>query len=441
MLNDLLIWGALLVGLVFLVVDKRRGIGALTLAYFLDLSLGHVPGLLAYLDRDIIGEAAEATKVGSDVTLIGMTAFIVGAMAARILPRRTARAYQQTASADIFSRFGWRVLTMGIISYFVLLPVAALVPSLTAVASALGTLLILGLWLQLYAAVIAHDSWRTLLIFATLPLLPLATLVTGGFIGFGTIWALSVMAFGFVIARRRIWFYLATPPAIFLGLSLFVTYFQQRDDIRGVVWDENTSITQRLDKVSMLVADFQLLDLSNERQLHALDERLNQNYLVGMGVMRHREGGAELWYGATVPVWALIPRVVWPDKPAVGGGKDLVSEFTGIMFDESTSVGVGQVLEFYMNFGMPGVLAGFAGLGFLLIRLDQGVMRALAIRNIDGVMQRVLPGLALLAPLGNLLEIFVAVAAAIVTSQLVLHSKLLGSLQTPRPNAKLSGQT
>jgi hypothetical protein len=443
MLNDLLIWGALLVGLVFLVVDKRRGIGALTLAYFLGLSLGHVPGLLAYLDPDRIGEAAEATKVGFDVTLIGMTAFIVGAMAARILPRRTtsAKVYQQTASADIFSRFGWRVLTMGIVSYFVLLPVSALVPSLTAIASALGTLLILGFWLQLYAAAIAHESRQTLLIFATLPLLPLATLVTGGFIGFGTVWALSVVAFSFVIARRRIWFYLAIPPVIFLGLSLFVTYFQQREDIRSVVWDENTSITQRLDKVSTLVTDFQLLDLSNERQLHALDERLNQNYLVGMGVMRHREGGAELWYGATVPVWALIPRAIWPDKPDVGGGGDLVSEFTGITFAEGTSVGVGQVLEFYMNFGMPGVLAGFAGLGFFLIRLDQGVMRALAIRNIHGVMQRVLPGLALLAPLGNLLEILVAVAAAIVTAQLVIHSKLLGSLQTPRPNAKLSGQT
>ena len=239
MLNDLLIWGALLVGLVFLVVDKRRGIGALTLAYFLALSLGHVPGVLAYLDPDTILGDAEATKVGFDVTLIGMTAFIVGAMAARILPRRTTsvKAYQQTASADIFSRLGWRVLTIGIVSYFVVLPVSALVPSMTAVASALGTLLILGFWLQLYAAATANDSRQTLLILAMLPLLPLATLTTGGFIGFGTVWALSVVAFLFVIARRRIWFYLAAPPVIFLGLSLFVTYFQQRDEIREVVWN------------------------------------------------------------------------------------------------------------------------------------------------------------------------------------------------------------
>ena len=81
-----------------------------------------------------------------------MTAFIVGAMAARILPRRTTsvKAYQQTVSADIFSRLGWRVLTIGIVSYFVVLPVSALVPSLTAVTSVLGALLILGFWLQLY---------------------------------------------------------------------------------------------------------------------------------------------------------------------------------------------------------------------------------------------------------------------------------------------------
>ena len=141
------------------------------------------------------------------------------------------------------------------------------------------------------------------------------------------------------------------------------------------------------------------------QHLFALDVRLNQNYLVGVGVMRHREGETELLYGATVPFWALIPRAIWPDKPAVGGGGDLVSQFTGITFAEGTSVGTGQVLEFYMNFGMPGVLAGFAVLGFILMRLDQRMMRALAMGNIHGLVQCALPGLALLQPLGSLLEI------------------------------------
>jgi hypothetical protein len=281
-----------------------------------------------------------------------------------------------------------------------------------------------------------------LLILAMLPLLPLATLVTGGFIGYGTVWAISIVAFAFVIARRRIWFYLATAPVIFLGLSLFVTYYQQREEIRGVTWNPNTSLIERLDRVSALITDFQLLDLSDEKHLNALDERLNQNYLVGMGVMRHRDGGAELLYGATVPLWALIPRAIWPDKPGVGGGGDLVSEFTGVTFEPGTSVGVGQVLEFYMNFGMPGVLVGFVVFGFILMRLDQAVMRALAVRNIHGMVQSVLPGLILLAPLGNLLEVLVAVVAAIITAQLLVHSRLLDlPPTTQRPNAKKSGQT
>src|SRR5262249_2393740 len=160
MLNDLLVWGALLVGLVFLVVDRRRGYGALTLAYFLILSVGHIPGVLAYLDPNIFSDRAEATKIGFDVTLIGMTAFIVGAMAARILRRRTrsANAYQQMDNADFFSRIGWRALITGIFSYFALLPVSGLVASLTAVASTLGTLIILGFWLRLYGAASAHNS-------------------------------------------------------------------------------------------------------------------------------------------------------------------------------------------------------------------------------------------------------------------------------------------
>jgi hypothetical protein len=437
MLNDLLIWGALFGALVFLIVDKRRRVGALTLAYFLIFSIGHVPGLLAYLDINTAGDI-DATKAGFDVTLVGMTAFIVGAMAARILSRSTAKWDLQMATADNFSQQGWRLLTLGLVSYFVLLPVSALVPSLTAVTSVLGSLLILGFWLQLYAA---RTNWQTLLVLATLPLLPLATLTTGGFIGFGTTWALSVVAFCFVIARRRIWFYLATPGVIFLGLSLFVTYFAQREDIRSVAWDEKSSMMERLEKVSTLVTDFQLLDLSDEKHLLALDLRLNQNYLVGTGVVRHRDGEVELWYGGTVPLWALIPRAIWPDKPSVGGGQDWVSQFTGIVFDESTSVGIGQVLEFYMNFGMPGVLTGFVVLGFILMRLDQGTMHALAVRDISGVVRRALPGLALLSPLGSLVEILVSVVCAIIVSQLLVRSKAFRFAPTQRPNAKMSGQT
>jgi hypothetical protein len=442
MLNDLLIWAALLVALCFLVVDNRSRVGALTLAYFLALSLGHVPGLLAYLDPNTMVGDDEATRIGFDATLKGMTAFIAGAMAARILFQRTVKAQnQQMVNHDIFSRLGWRVLTIGIASYFVLLPVSALLPSLTAISSALGTLLILGLWLQLYAAANANDSRRKLLIIAMLPLLPLGTLATGGFIGFGTVWALSTVSFLFAISRRRIVFYLAAPFAIFLGLSLFVTYWQQRDDIRDVVWNEGTSMFERLNKISGLITNFQFLDLSNERHLIALDGRLNQNDMLGTGIIRHQAGEVELLYGSNFPLWALIPRAIWPDKPAVGGGQDLVTQFTGIRFEEGTSVGAGQVLEFYANFGISGVIAGFAGIGFILMRLDQLVMRGLAMRDIRITIRFALPGLALIQPMGNLLEIVVAVASAIITAQALVHFKVHGPSSSQRSNPNMSGRT
>jgi hypothetical protein len=119
----------------------------------------------------------------------------------------------------------------------------------------------------------------------------------------------------------------------------------------------------------------------------------------------------------------------------------LVTDFTGLEYAEGTSVGAGQVLEFYANFGIPGVLAGFAILGFILMRIDQAAMRALAMRNIGGVAQTLLPGLALVQPLGNLLEIVVATTSAIIVSRLLVHSKLLSSRPTQKPNAKMLGET
>jgi hypothetical protein len=443
MLNDLLIWAALLAGLAFLVVDRRRGAGALVLAYFLILSLGHVPGVLVYLNPNMFWVNFEATKIGFDVTLIGMTAFIAGAIAARIMPMRTtsAKAFQPTFSHDTLSWLSRRMLTMGISFYFLLSQISGFVPSSSAIISVGGELLIVGLWFWVYSAETAKESRQVLLIFAMLPLLPLSTLVTGGFIGFGTSWALSFVAFYFVIARRRIWFYIATPAVIFVGLSLFVTYAQQREDIRDVIWYQNAGLVQRLDQVSKLVTEFQLLDLSDEQHQFALDARLNQNFLVGMGVMAHRQGLNELWYGGTVPIWAVIPRAIWPDKPAVGGSGDLVEQFTGIEFAQGTSVGTGQVLEFYMNFGMAGVLVGFAILGFVLMRLDQGVMRGLATGNIHGVVQHALPGLALLQPMGSLLELVVSGVSGIVLAQLLARSKLLVPSFTQSSNSKMSGRT
>jgi hypothetical protein len=412
----------LLLALVVLAIGRPGIGGALTLAYFLGLSLIHVPGVLPFLDPNSGLTDGDETRLGFETTILGMAAFVAGAVLARWTDRRGASAAgaPPRRQAQILERLGRRLLMFGLIAHFLLLPLSGRVPSLTSVASAWATLLILGLWLVLYGAAVAVDRRRTVALLALLPLLPLATLVTGGFLGFGVYWVLSVIAFLFVISPRRIWFYAAAPPVVFLGLSLFVTYMGQRVGIREVVWQEQAGLLDRLDRASSIITTFELLDLSSPTQVIALDDRLNQNALVGVAVMNHGDGGARFAYGGTIPPWALIPRVVWPGKPPTGGGGDIVSEFTGMRFAEGTSVGTGQVLEFYVNFGIPGVLISFFALGCLLMRLDQGIMRALASGDMRGFLLRAMPGLMLLQPGGNLLEIVVGCVAAYVAARLII---------------------
>ena len=432
MLTLLWIWAALLAALVVLAIGKRRDIGPLTLAYFLGLSLIHIPGVLVYLGRNGLLPNADETMRGFQMTLVGMAAFVLGAVIA-------ARAFKQEAGftavfplarGQIFEIVGWRLLGMGTFAYFVLVPLSFAISSLTAPVASLGTLLVIGIWLRLYAANAAEDHLRTLGNLALIPLLPFATVVTGGFISYGTYWALSVAAFLFVISRQRLSFYLALLPVIYLGLSLFVTYMGERVAIREVV-RQDSSWSERLARVTPIITGFQFLDLQNPNHSVYLDERLNQNWLVGAGIFRHEDGLTDLAYGGTIPWWAPIPRVIWPDKPVVGGGGNIVADYTGIDFGTETSVGVGQVLEFYINFGLPGVVVGFVALGFILIWLDRGLMGALSRGDLGEVLLWAMPGLNLLKPGGNLLEIVVGTLTAFMVAYCLNYFRFLGAILTP----------
>ena len=425
MLELLIDWVVVLGALFVFAIGRPGKGGALTLSYFFGLSVIHVPGVLPFVISGLDLGDSEVTQLGFEMTLLGMAAFVVGALLARRVDRRRAAATSHSpARAQAFEHLGWRALAMGTAAYFVFVPLVVNVPSFTSVVAAVATTLILGLWLILYSANIAGSKRRIAATLALLPLLPLATLVTGGFIGFGISWILSVVAFLFVIVRQRILFYVGAPLAIYLGLSLFVTYMGERTSIRELVWQEQATLFDRLDRVSTIVTEFQMLDLNSRAHVIAIDNRLNQNALVGTAVERHESGWFDFARGATVPIWALVPRAIWPAKPAVGGGLDVVSDFTGIRFAEGTSVGAGQVLEFYVNVGVPGVVIGFGLVGFALMRLDQGIMRALAANDTRGLVLRAMPGLTLLQPGGNLLEIIVAAAAAFVTAHMVLRLRL-----------------
>jgi hypothetical protein len=418
MLILLSIWLAVCIGLI--VCQGRWGSAGLPLAYFLILSLIHVPGAILYLDAD----EGNVTKVGFEQTIIGMVAFLVGVIIAKYAFVRPLGKQASAAQTENFTprriaaldRLAVLYLIVGGIASFAALPLAARIPSATAVVAPLGSLIIVGACVRLWVAIESRNwlkFWSTM---ALLPLLPLATLISG-FLGGGTLWGLAIVSFLLAQSKRRLVYFLLAPAVFFVGLSVFVNYMAARDDYRKLV-SQQVSIGDRLSRITDSFQHFEWLDLSNFRHRKAIDLRLNQNEFIGIAVERLELGAVEYAYGDTVGKVAmgLIPRVLWPEKPAVGGGGTIVQDFTGLDFSAVTSVGAGQVLEFYVNFGTLGVIGGFALYGWLLGRMDSRVMECLYRGDQRRFLFWFLISLALLQPGGNLLEVFTSAVGAAVTA-------------------------
>ncbi|MCC6736304.1 MAG: hypothetical protein IT534_09270 [Bauldia sp.] len=420
-MSGLLIAWVVLAVVLILVVSPRPGTGGpLTLSYFLALSMIHVPGALSYVGGAAPDAAFEPTLVGFRLTIIALAAFVVGVALHRAPQPLAVWRGSLSREAIAIQQRGTRLLIIGAVAFIVIQPLLGGVATVASVVSTLSLLLIIGLWLRLYAAVTLKSRRGLILTLAILPVLPMVTLASGGFVGSGISWVISVAALFFILVRRRLLMILAIPVVLYVGLSYFVTYAAQRNDIRDVVWSSRSTVMERVDSVLAMVVSFQPLDLTNELHSRNLRNRLNQNMLVGVGVIRHENDQVDLVYGQTFQPWLLIPRALWPGKPDVAGSGTIVTNFTGIGFAAGTSVGAGQVLEFYYNFGTFGVIVGFLGFGYLLRFLDRKLMTGLVEGNLRLLLLYGMPGLALLQPGGSVIEIAVASIAAIVAGHLIL---------------------
>lgn len=417
MSNLLWIWLALFAALMSVIIRRGTLGGVFLLTYFVGLSVIHVPGALMYLGSAPNLYQEEVTLLGFQATLLGLTALLLGAWAGRM---RLVKATSFSSVPDLnYTKLGKKLLLLGLGVSFIAMPVLSFIPSSTAVLSSGGALLPLGFWCWLYGTHIAKDRKRYFMALALMPILPVLTMVSGGFIGYGVYWMLAIAAFIYWLSPHKKWYFLLSPLVVVMGLSFALAYFGERNALRQAVWTEQATLGSRLERVSDMVVKFKLIDIDDPDHVRPIDERLNQNILVGLAIERHQRSMIDLSYGATLPLWVLIPRGLWPDKPAVGGSGDIVSQATGLTFAEHTSVGVGQPLEFYINFGWTGVVVGFALLGFLLTRLDMALVTAFKRHDVKKILFAGLPGLALMQPGGSLMEILVSVIGAYGAAYLV----------------------
>ena len=89
---------------------------------------------------------------------------------------------------------------------------------------------------------------------------------------------------------------------------------------------------------------------------------------------------------------------------------------TGLELDPTTSWGVGSVMEFYINFGIPGLVAGFLLLGWLLGTLDRKAATAEICGDLGRVILFFLPGTALIEPLGSMVELAGSAGPALIAA-------------------------
>jgi hypothetical protein len=400
---------AAFVWLVSMVRSDRISLG-LPVAYLSLLLVNHMPGAFAHAFGEGFLADTGVVEIGIRFTAIGSVCFVGGVWLARfgnanILIQRPA----DRNRFWLFCLIGGSIFTYGLGSL-------RSVPTLAAVVENGGGIWILGVMLGLQAALYRGDHKWTLFWLAALAVYPITGLLLSGFLSYAARAGIIVFC-RLIVSSQSSWrVIVGISLATVLGLTLFVNYFATRDTIRDAVWG-GAALEERIDAVRG-VFTLELFDPMSGNHLKALDERLNQNFFVGLAAQRIEEGQVNYLYGRSVweALISVIPRALWPDKPVFGGSPKIVSEMTGLELSPTTAFGVGQVMEFQINFGTLGLVAGFLLLGWSLGTLDRKAAAAEIRGDLGRTILFFLPGAALIQPLGSLVELTGSVGAALIAA-------------------------
>lgn len=407
--------------------NNAGGVG-LVLTYVVMLALNHWLPTLLYLLPWYWGVFDSIlVQVGFGESLLGVVGFAVGTLLLWPVVRRMGHLRNRSdrpptpVPGGVEARLPKLFMILGLVSYFVVTPLAVRVPTVGALVGVLPNLLLVGValncwqaWQQRKPRVLA--GWL-----AVAAVWPLITVGTSGFLGAGLAFFVTLLAFVFQFLGLRPRLLIVALVFLYLGLSVYVTYMQARSDIRSVVWNEEATLDERADVIATSAKGFEWFNPLNEDHLFWVDTRMNQNYLIGAASYQIAAGYSEYAQGQTLwdVIIMLVPRAIWPEKPLAAGGSARVTSYTGVAFYGSTSVGMSQVLEFYVNFGSAGVVAGFALLGCLLALIDEAAARHLWRGDWQRFTYWYFPALSLLRPDNDLFVLIAGWVSGIVTIILV----------------------
>ncbi|QSJ15285.1 hypothetical protein JYQ62_26010 [Nostoc sp. UHCC 0702] len=405
--------------------NKRLPSVGLPLIYLIQVTMMHGFGAMIYalpwyLPKLVSFKSAHAslayTIAGFTQTVYGGIAFAFGSI---IIAPLAWKMFKPTKGWNVPSQPNLKLpktcILIGFLFSFLIGPILNKLPSIGVVSLAGNALIPMGLCLACWKAWCMQNKLVLIGLLMLNILIPLNTVLTSGFLGMGIVVVMPVLVFVFNFYRPRWQVIILGILTMAFALTVFVNYARERNEIRAKVWG-GQGIEARIEQLQKTVSNFEFFNISKQEHLELIDMRLNLNVQVGQGVSYLSSGNVDFAGTKTLEgaVIAAVPRILWPDKPANGGSGDLVTRYTGVKYAEGTSVGVGNVLEFYISFGTWGVVLGFLFLGTLLRYIDIVAGKKLISGNWEGFISWFLPGLNLINPGGSIAEIVGAVLGSII---------------------------
>jgi hypothetical protein len=400
---------------------KSKSVGSgLVLAYVFNLWLIHWVAVCLYLRPGYAFHDINIVTIGFEQSTYGILAFAFGSLVLTPFVMKLRRAPDvRNVTYEVNEKLPWAYMIVGAAAYMLLSSFLGRLPTANALVSVGQQLFIIGVCLSFWMAWWKQDVKLFTICCGITLLLPFITIVSRGFIGYGAIAILTVMTFIVSYARFSVKVIIAALLLGYVGLSFYVSYMRDRSEIREVVWG-GEPLQERVNRVYETVNTLEWFDISDEKHSSRIDERLNQNILVGRAVdwlalTEDYARGETLWQS----VIALIPRALWPEKPVFAGSGDIVSEYSGMRFAEGTSVGIGQVMEFYINFGTAGVIFGFVIMGVIITFIDITAGQRLWDDDWQSFALWYLTGISFLQVGGSLVEVTSSAGASVVAALLV----------------------
>ncbi len=304
--------------------------------------------------------------VGQGVALAGLVGLLVGhaALGARwisgLLPRATREWPPQVvlAVAMLMLLLGWGILALSIV-----VPVTALG---SGIISTLASSLIYANALLTYSWVRHRSSFAFLVLCVTIPFTSSMGFFTGS--KQSVLVAPMMAALTIILYRRRVharW--------IVLGILALTLLYPAHVFFRDVILAGNTLTAAHALRDPMQALSRVGRFLSGQRA----DEYVAEGFestgarLDGLGVTSVivRDSGSRVPFqnGRTLGLFfvAFVPRVLWADKPNISIGQWITDEYgSGPHITSATAPFT--IGDYYLNFGLPGVIGGMFLLGVLM---------------------------------------------------------------------------